>query len=102
MAYVDRPVKILSISVNDTGPYFAPSYENVATAEYPLARNVYLNVNKKPGQPLNPVLVELYKFIWSYEGQSLVVSPRPIISKNRWLMRSARARYLLALPPSPS
>ncbi|GFZ52410.1 hypothetical protein JCM24511_10183 [Saitozyma sp. JCM 24511] len=78
MAYVDRPVKVLSISVNDSGPYFAPSYENVATAEYPLARNVYLNVNKKPGQRLDPVLSELYKFIWSYEGQSLVVSPSPV------------------------
>ena len=72
MAYVDRAVKILGISVNDTGPYFSPTYENVATAEYPLARNVYLNVNKKPGEDLDPVLAELYKFLWSYEGQSIV------------------------------
>ncbi|MFG2517806.1 PstS family phosphate ABC transporter substrate-binding protein [Streptomyces sp. NPDC048527] len=72
MAYVDQPVKVLSLSRDANGPAYAPTYENVASAAYPLSRLTYLNVNKRPGKQLDPVMEELTRFILSKQGQETV------------------------------
>lgn len=72
MAYVDQPVKIVSLSDHNNDPAYAPTYENVASAVYPLSRVAYLNMNKRPDAPLNPVLQELTRFILSKQGQQTV------------------------------
>jgi phosphate transport system substrate-binding protein len=71
-AYVDAAVKILALSEHSRAPYYPPSYENVARAAYPLSRLIYLNVNRAPGRPLNPVLAEFLRFVLSREGQQIV------------------------------
>ncbi|MGH9524252.1 MAG: PstS family phosphate ABC transporter substrate-binding protein [Terriglobales bacterium] len=73
MAYLDAPVKVLALQTPQNGAAVAPTYENVATARYPLSRLIYFNTNRQPGKPLNPVLDEFLKFILSREGQQLVV-----------------------------
>ena len=73
LAFVDAAVKALPLAQEDDGPYLAPSYENVAAATYPLSRLVYFNTNKKPDEPLNPVMQELLRFILSRQGQQLVI-----------------------------
>jgi len=72
MAYVDQGVKILSLSDHDGDPAYAPTYENVASAVYPLSRVTYFNVNKVPGKRLDPVMEELMRFILSKQGQQVV------------------------------
>ncbi|GAA1269311.1 phosphate ABC transporter substrate-binding protein PstS [Streptomyces aureus] len=72
MAYIDQPVKVLSLSRDANGPAYAPTYENVASAAYPLSRLTYLNVNKRPGKQLDPVIEELTRFILSKQGQQTV------------------------------
>ena len=47
--------------------------ENVLNGSYPLARFLYIYINKKPGQPLDPLVREFIKFILSKEGQAVVV-----------------------------
>jgi phosphate transport system substrate-binding protein len=74
MAYVDQPVKIVSLSDHNAAPVYAPSYENVAAASYPLSRITYLNMNKRPDAPLDPVLEELTRFILSRQGQQIVLN----------------------------
>ena len=72
-AYIDQPVKVLALtSSNQTAPV-AATYENVATAEYPLSRTFYFNLNKLPGKVVGPVLEEFLKFILSKEGQQLIL-----------------------------
>jgi phosphate transport system substrate-binding protein len=73
LAYIDAGVKVLPLSSGKTGPYYAPSYENVARAVYPLSRILYFNINKTPGKPLNPAISEFLRFILSREGQRIVV-----------------------------
>ena len=73
MVYITQGTKPLAIAENAAGPYYAPTYENVALALYPLARVSYLNVNKKPGQSLSPALEEFARFILSKQGQQQVV-----------------------------
>jgi phosphate transport system substrate-binding protein len=72
MAYVDQAVKVISLSEHTTDPAYAPTYENVASAAYPLSRLTYLNVNKDPKKQLDPVLEELTRFILSKQGQQVV------------------------------
>ena len=50
-----------------------PSYENCVNGEYPLARFLYVYVNKKPGTALDPLTNEFLKFVLSKEGQEVVV-----------------------------
>jgi len=46
---------------------------NAYTGEYPLARFLYLYVNKKPGSDLDPVRREFVKYVFSKDGQEDVV-----------------------------
>ena len=72
LAYVDSPVKLLALSDHDNRPVYAPTYENVALADYPLSRLVYLNSNNDPSKPANPALTELTRLILSQQGQQIV------------------------------
>jgi phosphate transport system substrate-binding protein len=72
LAYVDAPVKLLALSDHDGSPAYAPTYENVALADYPLSRLVYLNTNNDPSSPADPVLTELTRLILSRQGQQIV------------------------------
>lgn len=73
IAYLEPGDKMLALAPEDRGPYYEPSYEEVARARYPLSRLVYLNFNRAPGRPMNPVLAEFARFILSREGQALIL-----------------------------
>ena len=47
--------------------------ENVLDGSYPLARFLYVYINKNPSQPLDPLVREFVKYILSKEGQEVVV-----------------------------
>lgn len=73
IAYVDAPVKMLALRESGAGAYVSPTYEDVATARYPLSRLVYLNINRKPGAAIDPLQREFLRFILSREGQQVVL-----------------------------
>lgn len=72
IAYLDAPVKVLALSETSGGPFYPPSYDAVAHADYPLSRLIYLNVNKAPGKALPAAIEEFLRFVLSREGQALV------------------------------
>ena len=47
--------------------------EYAYTGEYPLARFLYVYVNKAPNQKLDPLRREFLRYVFSYEGQRDVV-----------------------------
>jgi phosphate transport system substrate-binding protein len=49
------------------------NYEDVKSGRYPLARFLYIYVNKAPGKPLDPLVREFLKLVVSREGQEIVV-----------------------------
>jgi len=56
------------------GDAFAPAtYENVIGGKYPLSRALLLYINRAPGSALDPLVKEFAKFIFSKEGQEIVV-----------------------------
>jgi phosphate transport system substrate-binding protein len=73
LAFVDAGVKSLAIAPLENGPFYSPSYENVALATYPLTRLIYFNFNRVPGKTPDPALTAFLRFILSKEGQQLVL-----------------------------
>ncbi len=71
LSAIDSEVKILPVTVYG-GPALSPSYENVASAAYPLSRLVYLNTSARTGSALDPALREFLRFVLSREGQAVV------------------------------
>lgn len=52
---------------------FSPSLENVVGGKYPLGRHLYLYVNKKPNEALDPLRLEFLKYVLSRQGQRIVI-----------------------------
>ena len=71
IGYITSGVKALDISI-DGGPSIAATPENALKGDYPLSRYLYVYVNKKPGQPLQPLAQEFLKLVLSKEGQEIV------------------------------
>lgn len=91
IAYIDAGVKMLPLAENRNGPFYAPTYENVALAAYPLSRLVYFNTNKAPGKPLGPVVAEFLRYIISKEGQQAVLDHALYVPLRSGQASSARA-----------
>lgn len=65
-------VRIVPLVHEGEGAAILPSVESVSNSQYPLARPLYLYVNKNPKEKLDPVLWEFLKFVNSRQGQETV------------------------------
>jgi phosphate transport system substrate-binding protein len=72
IGYKTSGVKALALGKSNNQLHEA-SYENALNGKYPLARFLYIYVNKKPNQPLDKLDEEFVKFVLSREGQEIVV-----------------------------
>ncbi|HFK7186927.1 TPA: phosphate ABC transporter substrate-binding protein PstS family protein [Serratia odorifera] len=52
--------------------YIAPTEDNVRNGSYPLARYLYIYINKAPNQPLEPLTAAFLDRVLSEQGQNLV------------------------------
>lgn len=52
--------------------YISASHFNIINGRYPLARHLYVYVNKHPLKPLSPIEEEFIRFIYSKQGQNIV------------------------------
>jgi phosphate binding protein len=72
IGYATSGVRPVPLARAQGEPYIDTSTENVVSGEYPLARFLYIYINKAPGQPVSPLVEEFVKFIFSREGQEIV------------------------------
>ncbi|MCB9799712.1 MAG: phosphate ABC transporter substrate-binding protein PstS family protein [Candidatus Omnitrophica bacterium] len=72
IGYVTSGVKALAIA-GDDGVMYDANLENSVSGNYPLARFLYINVNKKPNEPLDKLTLEFLKLVLSKKGQEIVV-----------------------------
>lgn len=63
----------IALSQKDSEKYFEPTYENCLSGDYPLSRFLNIYINNAPNKSPDPLLKEFIKFIYSYEGQEVVV-----------------------------
>lgn len=73
IGYRTSGVKAVALSLREGEPPVAATAENVYDGRYPLARFLYIYVNRAPGQPLAPLVREFLKFVLSKEGQEIVI-----------------------------
>jgi phosphate transport system substrate-binding protein len=67
--FSSRRTRPLALSPTNSGPYFLPTQQNCLAGKYPLARFLYIYVNKKPGTTLNAATGHFLGFICSKQGQ---------------------------------
>jgi phosphate transport system substrate-binding protein len=73
IGYKTSGVKAVPLSEDEKSPVSNGTYEDVTSGKYPLARFLYLYTNKAPGKPLDPLVAEFLKLVYSKEGQEVVV-----------------------------
>ncbi len=72
IGYMTADIKVLKIKTAD-GASIQPSYETALSGEYPLARFLYVYINKSPSDTLDPLRAEFIRMIFSKAGQESVV-----------------------------
>jgi phosphate transport system substrate-binding protein len=72
IGYQSSAVRIVPLA-SDNGPYVLPTEETTTNGSYPLTRELYLYVNQKPGEAMNPALFEFLRYVNSREGQDAVM-----------------------------
>ena len=73
IGYLTSNVRAVPLAEKESGPFNEASQQNADNGSYPLWRHLYLYVNKAPNKPLDPIVGEFLKFIYSKEGQHVVV-----------------------------
>ena len=73
IGYRTSGVRVVALAESGGQPYQEANLDNVLDGSYPLGRFLYINVNKAPGKPLDPMVREFLKFIFSKEGQQVVI-----------------------------
>jgi len=72
IGYNTSGVKAIKIGQED-GELYEPNAVNASTGDYPLARFLYLAINKHPNDDLPPLDREFLKMVLSAEGQEVTV-----------------------------
>jgi phosphate transport system substrate-binding protein len=73
IGYRTASVKTVPLALKEGTPFIDATPENAATGEYPLARFLWIYVNKAPNKPLDPITGEFVKLMLSKQGQEVVV-----------------------------
>ena len=72
IGYKTSGVKAVALSKGGSA-HIEATPDNAITGDYPLARFLYVYINKAPGKPLSPLESEFIKMVLSTQGQKVVV-----------------------------
>ncbi len=73
VGYRTSSVRAVPLASKPGKPFVPASPENALDGSYPLARLLYVYVNKSPGQSLDPVVDQFLRMVLSRPGQGAVV-----------------------------
>jgi phosphate transport system substrate-binding protein len=73
IGYKTSGVKAVPLTKKEGKPFVEATNENALEGKYPLARYLYIYVNKHPNKPLPPLEQEFIKMVLSKVGQEIVV-----------------------------
>ena len=73
IGYKTSGVRALPLASKNGQPFVEPTFQNASKGMYPLARFLFVYVNKAPGKPLSPLVKEFLTFVYSKEGQKVVI-----------------------------
>lgn len=73
IGYTTSGVRAVPLATK-AGEAFQPAtYQTVVNGSYPLSRFLFVYINRAPGKPMDPLVKEFTKFIFSKEGQEVVI-----------------------------
>jgi len=73
IGYMTSGVRALPLAKKEGAPFEVATEENARNGSYPLARFLYVYVNKAPNKPLAPLEKEFMKMVLAKVGQEVVV-----------------------------
>jgi len=73
IGYKTADVRAVPLSAKTGGKCVEANAENAYSGDYPLARFLYIYVNINPNQKLDPLRAEFIKYIYSKQGQQVVI-----------------------------
>ena len=73
IGYTTAGVRAVPLTEKDGGKCIEATADNAYNGAYPLARFLYVYVNKTPNKPLDPLVREFARLMLSREGQEAVV-----------------------------
>lgn len=72
VGYATADVKLLELKGAD-GKCYKPNATDAASGNYPLARFLYVYVNRNPNQAMDPLRAEFVRYVYSKQGQQDVI-----------------------------
>ncbi len=72
IGYGTSGVRAIAVAKDPNGQLFEPTPENCISGDYPLARFLYVYINKNPNQKLDPLTYEFFRFVLAKQGQEIV------------------------------
>lgn len=73
VGYKTADVRSVPLAAKEGAPCFDATATNAYSGDYPIARFLYIYVNKDPNKAFDPLRGEFIKFIYSKQGQEAVV-----------------------------
>ena len=73
IGYKTSGVRALPLASKQGKAFVEPTFDNAAKGNYPLARFLFVYVNKAPNKALPPLVKEFLKYVYSKEGQMVVI-----------------------------
>ncbi len=73
IGYKTADVKAIALAAKQGAQCFQAVAENAYAGDYPLARFLYIYLNHKPGEKLDPLRAEFIKYVLSKHGQQAVI-----------------------------
>jgi len=73
IGYKTSGVRTVPLAKKEGGEFVDATEENALAGKYPLARVLYVYVNKAPNKPMSPMELEFVKMVLSKNGQDVVV-----------------------------
>ena len=85
IGYLTQGVRTVPLAATPGDTCYDHSPASTYSGSYPLARYLYVYLNKAPNKPLDPPLLEFIKYILSRDGQMETIKSGfyPITSVNR-------------------
>lgn len=91
IGYKTSSVRAIPLSKKPGQPFVEATPANAVKGKYPLSRFLYVYVNKKPNQPLQPLEREFVKMVLSKVGQEVVVKDGYIPLPNGVVQKTLKA-----------
>jgi phosphate transport system substrate-binding protein len=73
IGYVTADVRPVPLAADAKSPFVEAAPANAYSGDYSLSRFLYLYVNYQPGTPLDPLRREFIRYVFSRQGQEVVV-----------------------------